>query len=368
MKTGTMKPLLIMTALLVVLSLGAFMDDIETAKEGVVTIVGGENQDDVTASGFVVGSADGACYVVTSGKINADDLERIYLWRPGEEPLNAVQVYDLSDFGVSVIKVLGEPEGLTPLVINTDFGDTLDTYAGSMSVLGYSGGLYLSDSEHMGSSIGVREESIESARVETIDGVRYFRYANSLDVRTEGGPLLDESGRVIGVNVFAGSDGESNAAVDIMHIMPYLEEAGIPLTTGMAYSTRSIIWLAGGALAVIIVLIAVVCIIKRKKYVIFGLTGVQSGVEIPLGREHIAFGRDPSQCSVVYPLEQKGISRRHCEVYFDRKLKKYMLLDQSSEGTFIYGQRMAKGRPLELKDGAKFYLAETSQMFEFRRK
>ena len=45
-----------------------------------------------------------------------------------------------------------------------------------------------------------------------------------------------------------------------------------------------------------------------------------------------------------------------------------MLLDHSSEGTFIYGQRMTEGRPLALKDGAKFYLAEAGQMFEFNKK
>ena len=101
MEPGRMKLLSIISVLLVVLSLGAFMDDIETAKEGVVIMVGGENKDGVTASGFVVGSKDGACYVVTSGKINEDDLERVYPFRSGEEVYNAVQVYCLEDYGVS---------------------------------------------------------------------------------------------------------------------------------------------------------------------------------------------------------------------------------------------------------------------------
>ena len=75
-------------------------------------------------------------------------------------------------------------------------------------------------------------------------------------------------------------------------------------------------------MAAIIVLVLVILIVKRKKHIIAGLTGVHAGKEIKLGRERVVFGRDPSQCSVVYPANQKGISRRHCEIYYEQKERK----------------------------------------------
>jgi hypothetical protein len=187
-------------------------------------------------------------------------------------------------------------------------------------------------------------------------------YDASLTRRSEGAPVLDKSGLAVGVNVYLG-EGEYGA-VDIAHILPYLQSAGIQVDTGMPYLTRLLLIVFAAAIVAALLIVLIVRLKAKKTYKLVGVSGLYAGKTIRLARERVAFGRDPMQCSIVYPPETRAISRRHCEIYYDRNTKRYMLVDLSSQGTFFdNGQRLEKSKPYVLGDNLRFYLADKNQMF-----
>lgn len=349
--------------LLVVLSIGAVFSNTEIAKEGIVTIVTGKDFGGKAATGFVIGSRDGASYVITSSSV-LDGGEWIYVFASAEEVYNAAELKSFDEYGVCVLKVLGQPVGIKPLVLNTDgFPEPLDT----MTIVGIDALIYLDEDELAMTPEQPSSEELLITDVKLYDGVRYFEYDTGFDERALGSPVLHENGRAVGINVYSDAVGKY-AAVDIAHILPYLDETDVPYMSGMTYATKALIILITGCLGLVVIVLVIVLIATKKRYYLTGLSGIFSGSKVKLSKERIALGRNPSGCSMVYPADLKGISRRHCEIFYDKSKKRHMLIDLSSEGTFIDGKRMEKGKPYVLGYGVKFSLADQSQMFEITKK
>lgn len=75
----------------------------------------------------------------------------------------------------------------------------------------------------------------------------------------------------------------------------------------------------------------------------------------------ITIGRDPAQCSIVFPSNLAGISRKHCSLRVQGKAV-YICDHNSSAGTFLAnGQRVSAGQWVPV-NGA-FYLGSTQNMF-----
>ncbi len=93
-----------------------------------------------------------------------------------------------------------------------------------------------------------------------------------------------------------------------------------------------------------------------------GLSGVYQGHNIPVAGS-VVFGRNPQTCTVVFPDEQKGISRMHCRID-QTSATSFTIMDLgSSYGTFLNGQRLQANVPMCLKDGDTFWLGDNSNMF-----
>ena len=77
----------------------------------------------------------------------------------------------------------------------------------------------------------------------------------------------------------------------------------------------------------------------------------------------LVFGRDGKQCSVVYPMDTKGISGVHCQLEADGDGA--VLTDLgSSYGTFLRdGVKLSPNQPVRLKRGDEFYLAVRENTF-----
>ncbi len=358
MKKRTVLAIALVFLVLLLLS-GCAASNTDYAKQGVVLMVGGDDMDDEAATGFVMGSRDGSWYVVTNYRIDEDNLDRVYLWRSEQETYSAVQVLALEDYGVTVQKILGNPKGLKPLIVNAD-NDV--SQGDELTIIGFSGETVLTDQDAGTYVNQVRTSTTSLDKAETFDGVRVYMYDASLTRRSEGAPVLDESGLVVGVNVYLG-EGEYGA-VDIAHILPYLKSAGIQVDTGMSYSTRLLLIILGAAIAAALLIVLVARLRTKKTYKLVGVSGLYAGKTIRLTRERVLFGRDPMQCSIIYPPETRAVSRRHCEIYYDGNTNRYILVDLSSQGTFFdNGQRLEKSKPYVLGDGLRFYLADKNQMF-----
>jgi hypothetical protein len=102
--------------------------------------------------------------------------------------------------------------------------------------------------------------------------------------------------------------------------------------------------------------------------VLYGLSGEYDGVELELGGEPIAMGRDPRVSHLVFSSDASTVSGRHCAVWFDRDTRAAMVEDYwSTNGTYLSdGRRLAGGAPQALRSSEQFYLGDPSVLFEVR--
>ena len=96
-----------------------------------------------------------------------------------------------------------------------------------------------------------------------------------------------------------------------------------------------------------------------------GIAGYHAGHLFPLRGKSAVIGRDPATSNVLFPMDMSGISRTHCAINFDPVNGTFLLDDRSSHGTFLMnGQRIEEGHPVRLKPKDRFYLGDSSVVFE----
>ena len=107
--------------------------------------------------------------------------------------------------------------------------------------------------------------------------------------------------------------------------------------------------------------------VKPAQYpVLRGITGPYAHATIPLDAGPIAIGRDASLCQLVMPAESTNIGRRHCTVHWNSATATFLLEDcDTTNGTFLdNGQRIASSTPRSLRAGEHFYLVNRHCQFE----
>lgn len=62
--------------------------------------------------------------------------------------------------------------------------------------------------------------------------------------------------------------------------------------------------------------------------------------------ELVSIGRDPQQCNIIVPGSSANVSRKHCVIHYDFDRSAYMVMDTSSNGTFVYENGQKKRLPL----------------------
>lgn len=97
-----------------------------------------------------------------------------------------------------------------------------------------------------------------------------------------------------------------------------------------------------------------------------GVGGMYAGAELPVNPgDKIVIGRDASKCNLV--IQDKEISRRHCEVAYDSYNRSYLVTDCSTNGVYLEdGSRIAEQQPVSLGPGTRIRLGNTDHVFELR--
>lgn len=224
-----------------------------------------------------------------------------------------------------------------------------------------------------------------------------------LPAATPGGPLVDERGRVIGINTSAATDPQTgvplgmNYAIVIDELTKILDGEQIEYTMaggGLSWTQPwfAYVFLPIGVLALIGGIILLVTSQKgvqgapgtcrggrgnrksackrrprpvEKRAVLRGVTGKYSGQSFDLLKGKVVIGRDPATCNIVFDKNTPGISGRHCQVVYDPNEDCFIITDLgSSYGTFLgNGKKLTANVAEKLSTGDTFYLCDNANRF-----
>ena len=134
----------------------------------------------------------------------------------------------------------------------------------------------------------------------------------------------------------------------------------------------STVYVLIGLGAVLLLAVPLVYLTNRNKRAAFvpatgikGTSGYFAGQTFKLVKGELIIGRDAVEAQIAYPQSNTQISRIHCTLRYDRASNSFILIDSSTNGTFLStGERLISGKPYILKSGDKFYLADPKELFE----
>ena len=99
----------------------------------------------------------------------------------------------------------------------------------------------------------------------------------------------------------------------------------------------------------------------QKERVIEMISGEFAGSQFNLNAgEEIAIGRDPRRANIV--STNNAISGLHCRIRFDERTGKYIVIDQSTNGTYVNNERLAPEKGVYVNRGSIVKLADGAML------
>lgn len=299
----------------------------------------------------------------------------------------------------AVLRAGEAPEGRVALPLLADDADV--AVGDSVYALGYPGSSDETEEGSYGSSLvaDVEDVTVTSGVVSrfsegsSLGNTRLIQHDAQINHGNSGGPLIDESGAVIGINTYGiggdASTGDVNSyySVRISYVRDKLDELGISYDVAGGGSAWVFI-----VIGLVIVLAAAAFVFWKKGLIRFALpklpkrkgkasgmgldelriqcvSGAFAGKRFALSPQ-VRMGRDPTKNDLVFPDGTQGVSGVHCVLIYDSAAGSLYIKDLGSTfGTFVNGgKRLAPSQAMPLNVGDRFSLGSERESFMVTRK
>lgn len=398
---------MILALFLCTICLGAFADTypqpVIDGKKGVFLVLVTDEDGYITSSGsgFAIGKTGSPIdYIITNYHVVADNPEgvNILVGRSNLLPLEVFFTDPVID--LAVLKASTPIHNRIPLPLQTSdkVKDGQAVYA-----LGFP-----AESLDFTDYIRANPDDVTAfsgniSKFTSLNGVKFYQHTVPISPGSSGGPLLDETGAVIGINTLGYSDSAVKGSIFIDEILSGLDTLGIeyemyaePVVAPVEDDSRqvplfgrtgfivllAVVMLAGAAVAVLLILranknkkpqasaapAAKAPVQEAGKPELLCVSGQFAGKTFSISEGLLSIGRDPKRCNIIFHENTPGVSGKHCEVYFDRSTGRFSLTDSGSTyGTFLSsGDRLTSAQVYWLNTGDRFYLGSKDVMFEVR--
>ena len=406
------------------------------ARSGVIRLAFAYSDDNYNyvkkGSGFFVGTEGGAVeYILTNAHVvTATDDSGNVLGYASDVNVVFDDVDSDSTVSAKVLKIFGD--GLDLAILRLEAPTTLRkqlplrsaekvSIMSTIYALGFPG-IADDSSGYLPSSVDdvtITEGKVTKEQYQ-YQGSNYLQVDAVISSGNSGGPLVDETGAVVGINSMV-NDPQSGTglgyALYIDYAIDYFKTMGYPYTlasdigpsnqpTGSAGpvvtsepspnpepATKPIGWyvyLAIGVAVAAVAAVAYLLIDKKKKQVVpsdagytvpvgkpaeasrggrqitsIGQTNVLGGKTYSVSGK-IIIGRDPATCQIVFPAKTPGISGKHCAV---QELAQGVVVTDlgSTYGTYLEnGTKLEPNKPYTILGGEAFFLASKDNGFRVK--
>lgn len=91
------------------------------------------------------------------------------------------------------------------------------------------------------------------------------------------------------------------------------------------------------------------------------VSGYFAGSEFPM-QDKVILGRNPNACNIIFPDGTKGVSKIHCQLYFDKNHGTITVIDLGSTyGTLAGNHKLSKDQSTALCDGDSFIIGDNNR-------
>lgn len=102
---------------------------------------------------------------------------------------------------------------------------------------------------------------------------------------------------------------------------------------------------------------------EPKTAAVTGVTGKYAGASFNISDGiPVTFGRSATEANIVFDQFEADISRKHCTLQYDTASGRFIVTDQSTNGTYLEdGSRLSLNRPVPLVGGTVIYLGKNKK-------
>lgn len=102
-----------------------------------------------------------------------------------------------------------------------------------------------------------------------------------------------------------------------------------------------------------------------RKYVLVCESGFYQGASFPVDcNAYILIGRDGQYANIV--ITQSQVSRQHCRIRYNMEKQLFEVIDDSSVGTYVNGEKLSRGNVYYCQKGSYVQLGTSNNVFQLQ--